>query len=196
MDPPPMHAHPTRSLRRQIYDTTGSLEHSEELSGAACKDLYDYYKRSVVQVGCVSIMCVMHLFYLSIYGVCIFVVPHDKAFLYTHVAYTTYNTHLSQQVTPEAIDDFFDSYRGSDSERQDLFTLYTQHAGNMPRVCHCLCGGCGGVYLFCCCYFWLMLLVILWIHIQDMSFTYCLLHDMSYTKHTPVLHCILINTGV
>lgn len=38
--------------RRQIYDATGSLEHSEELTGAACKDLYEYYKQSVAKVRC------------------------------------------------------------------------------------------------------------------------------------------------
>lgn len=42
------------SHRRQIYDATGSLEHSEELTSAACKDLYEYYKQSVEKV-CVKV---------------------------------------------------------------------------------------------------------------------------------------------
>lgn len=33
-----------------MYDATGSLEHSEDLTSAACKDLYEYYKQSVAKV--------------------------------------------------------------------------------------------------------------------------------------------------
>lgn len=37
-------------------------------------------------------------------------------------------------MTPETIDEFFDTYRGSESERDDLLALYKEHDGNMPLV--------------------------------------------------------------
>lgn len=36
--------------RRKVYDSTGSLEDSEDLSGDKFKDLYDYYRTMFKQV--------------------------------------------------------------------------------------------------------------------------------------------------
>lgn len=72
--------------RRKVYDETGNLEDSEELSGEQFEGLYQYYRN------------------------------------------------LYKQVTPEDIDDFEATYRGSAEEARDLLRLYQQHRGDMGRV--------------------------------------------------------------